>query len=257
MNPGFGLFRSNKILAVPSWLMYRLGPMRRRGIVPVPEKDGFSNADLLGYPSNHNYVIDDGRLIPTFDLYWRTRLIESLYSNPVDSLLDIGSARGWFVLRAAQRADCTRAVGIDVNPPWIALSKKIAASLEIPGATFHDAFLKDVFDRPDDFGAPFRNVLIINTYHYLFWGSGISERHFTGHEEILEGLHRICSGRVLFANPLEMTNVPNETRRIAAAQGGRAGEYTTARFKEAAGPLFDVEDRGRIAARRLLVLHRR
>ena len=231
--------------------------MRPRGVVPVLEKDGFTNADLLGYPNNHNYVIDDGRLIPTFDLYWRTRLIESLYSSPVESLLDIGSARGWFVLRAAQRGDCTRAVGIDVYPPWIALSKKIAASLELSGATFHDAFLKDVFDRPGDFGAPFRNVLIINTYHYLFWGSGISERHFAGHEEILEGLNRICSGRVLFANPLEMANVPRETRRIAAGQANRTDQYTTARFKDAARLFFEVEDRGRIGARRLLVLHRR
>ena len=249
---------TSKILAYPSWLAERLGPLRPRGVnLPNKQADGFDNSDLLGYPSNHIYRIDDGRLLPSFDLYWRSRILEELYARPLGSLLDVGSCKGWFVLNAARRADCEQAVGIDIYQPWIDLSRQAAKSLHLGNAAFHMAFLQAVFDDPTAFGAPFRNILVINAYHYLFWGSGMFPDHFPGHDAILQGLHRICSDRIIFANPLELTDAPKETRGFAAGEPERAAEYTTSRFLSAAKPLFDIESRGKIGKRDLMVLHRK
>lgn len=249
---------SSKLLAYPHWLAERLGPLRAHGVnLPDKTANGFDNDDLLGYPSNHIYKIDDGRLLPTFDLYWRSRILDRLYSRPLESLLDIGSCKGWFVLRAAQRADCERAVGIDIYDPWINLSSLAASWLELGNATFHLAFLQKVFDEPGKFGAPFRNVLAINAYHYLYWGSGMYPGHFSGHTEILAGLHRICDDRIIFANPLEVRDAPRETQRYAANEPERAALYTTSRFLGAAASFFHVERHGKIGKRELMVLRRK
>lgn len=249
---------SSKILAYPHWLAARLGPLRTHGVnQPDKQVDGFSNDDLVGYPSNHTYKIDDGRLLPSFDLYWRARILETLYSKPLGSLLDVGSCKGWFVLSAAQRGDCEKAVGIDIHQPWIDLSRHAAKSLALGNASFHMAFLKQVFETPEAFDAPFRNILVINAYHYLYWGSGMFAEHFPGHEAILEGLHKICSDRVVFANPLALEDSPKETQRFAADDPARAAGYTADRFFSAAARLFDIEHCGKIGKRDLLVLHRK
>lgn len=248
-------FRSNKFFAFLVWMAKRLGPLRLHGHgLPEMTIDGFSNQDLIGYPNNQNYIVDDGRLIPHFNLYWRWQILSQLYSEPVETLLDIGSAKGWFVLDAVQRADCERALGIDVYEPWVDLSNRVATKLHHSNATFRLAFLRDVFNRPEAFGAPFKNVLIVNAYHYLFWGSGISPSHFTSHAEILEGLYRITTDRVIFANPLEMMRVPKETRKIAAADPGRRIQYTSEHFLAAAAKYFDVTNHRSLGNRRLLVL---
>ncbi|HKI75261.1 MAG TPA: class I SAM-dependent methyltransferase [Pseudomonadales bacterium] len=235
-----------------------MGPLRRRGLqLPETDADGFTNADLEGYPNNHNYVVDDGRLIPGFNLYWRSQILAALYSAPLGSLLDVGSARGWFVLAAAGRPDCNRALGIDIYSPWIELASKVAAKLSIERASFRTVFLRELFEHPETYGAPFDNILIVNTYHYLFWGSGMSPDRFGSHEEILEGLGRICSNRVIFANPLEIPDMPRETRKLAAGQSDRLNDYTTESFLATARNYFDVEPRGAIGKRRLLILHRR
>lgn len=238
------------------WARKRLGPWLRHGRgVPDPARDGFSNADLCGYPNNHNYVIDDGRVIPSFDLFWRSSILSTLYTDPIESLLDIGSCKGWFVLDAASRSATNRAVGIDIYPPFVELAKKVADFRGCEGAVFHTAFLRELFTHPEKFGAPFRNILIINTYHYLFWGSNLSPERFGNHEEIIAGLAGICSDRVIFANPLSVADVPGETRRIAVSDPERGKDYTPDAFLAAAAKHFEVENHGTIGKRNLLVLH--
>ncbi|MCB1692037.1 MAG: class I SAM-dependent methyltransferase [Pseudomonadales bacterium] len=245
-----------------TWVQYQFlvafGRLRGHGRgEPSPAADGFSNDDLRGYPNNHNYRIDDGRLIPNFNLFWRAARLQPLYTKEVGSLLDIGSARGWFVLEAARTPGCRLAVGIDIFEPWIELSRKVAKKLACDNARFHYGFLTDLAGDPDTLGAPFDNILIINTYHYLFWGSGLSDKRFDDHDAAIAALARICSGRVIFANPLDLPDVPRETRDIAALEPERAKTYTTEAFTRAARRHFDVEPHGTIGKRTLLVLKKR
>jgi len=238
----------------------RLGPWRRAGRGhPDAQSDGFTNADLQGYPNNHNFQIDDGRAIPSFQLYWRWRALAQLYPRPLESLLDVGCCRGWFVLEAASRPTCKRAVGIDVYEPFLEIARKAAAFLGAAERTaFHSATLKQVIAEPERYGAPFQTVLVINCYHYLYWGSLLSPERFSGHEEILEGLARITSGVVIFSNPLVLDDCPESTREIAQNEPERAREYTPERFAEVASRFFTIESHGYLNKhRRLEVLRAR
>ncbi|MEX0943434.1 MAG: class I SAM-dependent methyltransferase [Pseudomonadales bacterium] len=247
----------SKALLWLEWASKRLGHWRlhNRG-QPQLDTDGFDNSDLRGYPNNHNYVIDDDRMIPGFDLYFRSQILSSLYTDPLGSLLDIGSCKGWFVLDAAVKSGCEHAVGIDVHEPYVSLAEKVRKFRGIENVAFHAVFLRELFKDPAQFGAPFKNVLIINTYHYLFWGSVLSSTRFDSHDEIIEGLARICSDRVIFANPLALPDSPRETRTIAATEPERAAQYTVDGFLKAASKYFRIEDRGNIGKRNLLVLNR-
>src|SRR4030042_1716240 len=54
------------------------------------EREAEINRLLSGYPRNHDYRIVRKRLIPSFRLYARARLVEQLYPQPLESFLDIG-----------------------------------------------------------------------------------------------------------------------------------------------------------------------
>lgn len=247
----------SKALLWLEWAAARFGAQRPHHCgLPRRDPDGFDNTDLRGYPNNHNYIIDDGRMIPSFDLYYRSYILSSLYTDPLGSLLDIGSCKGWFVLEAAARADCDHAVGIDVHEPYVTLAERVGRFHHIDKVSFHAVFLREVFEDPARFSAPFKNILIINTYHYLFWGSVLSNQRFDSHTEIIEGLASICSDRVIFANPLTLSDSPRETRRFAADEPARAAQYTVDAFLAAASKYFRIEDHGSIGKRSLLVLHR-
>src|SRR3954452_15026460 len=45
------------------------------------------NRQLIGYPSNHNYAVCDGQLLPSLRLYLRWRRVSALYPEPLTSLL--------------------------------------------------------------------------------------------------------------------------------------------------------------------------
>lgn len=128
----------------------------------------------------------------------------------------------------------------------------MARFLQVERASFHFATLKDVVEDPGRFGAPFQTVLIINCYHYLFWGSLLSPERFSDHDEILGGLARITTDSVIFSNPLVLGDCPESTREIAAREPDRAAEYTPERFNAAARHYFDIEEHGRITKRRPL-----
>ena len=112
------------------------------------------NKMLPGYPRNHNYRLIKRRALPSFKLYERLRIVSALYPNTLKSFLDIGSCKGFFVMDAAQRANCNISVGIDVHEPFIFVSKKVKDYLNIENARFHLATLNDVSGKPEAYGGP-------------------------------------------------------------------------------------------------------
>lgn len=195
-------------------------------------------------------------MLPTFKLHDRLRAVTDLYPPAVESFLDVGCCRGYFVLDAARRPSCRLAVGIDVYEPFVLIANEVRQCLGANRAAFHLADLKSVAEQPRRFGGPFQVVLLLNAYHYLYWGSGLCADACPDHREILLRLSRVCAERVIFVARLEVDRLPDPLRKEAAASD-RASDYTTARFLAAADEWFNVDVAGHVARDALLVMTKR
>jgi hypothetical protein len=214
------------------------------------------NRKLSGYPRNHNYRVAGGRMLPSFRLYQRLRRVAPLYPEPLESLLDVGCCRGYFVLDAARRPPCRVAVGIDVYEPFVSAARQAKETLNVERCEFHLATLDDVAGEPESFGGPFQTVLLLNTYHYLFWGSQLSPRAYFDHRAILSRLAAVASDRILFTARLEIDRLPRPLREEARVSR-KSVDYTASRFFAAAEELFDVRQAGAIGKDALLVMSKR
>ena len=227
--------------------------------LPLIAKTSFSqfekklNRALLGYPSNHNYFIYNKRIFPRFQLFERFQLVTSLFPEKLESLLDIGSCRGFYVFGAAGHHTCNLSVGVDVYEPFIAISQEIKAYLDVDTAYFHLTTLDEVYKNLESFGGPFQVVLLLGTYHYLFWGSGKYSSGFCSHREILSRLSKICSDRVIFSARLETNRLPKGIRSRAEMDKDRYA-YHTQGFIECAREYFDIREAGYLGRYPLLLM---
>jgi len=206
-----------------------------------------------GHPGNHVYRIVNKRVVPGFKLYERLRLVTGVYPEPLQSFLDIGCCRGFYVLDAALRFHCPRAVGIDVYEPYVSAAQRAGKYLETPNASFHLASLEDVSNDPERFGGPFRVVLLIGTYHYLFWGSDACSTAYRSHDEILRRLSRVCADMLIFSGRTTMKTLP---RHVKSKLDGTESDipYTTGAFLQSAEKLFHVRHAGYLGTYPLLVM---
>lgn len=210
---------------------------------PPNELERGLNRLLTGYPSNHNYKISQKKLFPSFQLYKRLRLITALYSEPLESFMDVGCCRGFFVLEAAKRPNCQVSVGIDVHEPFVSISNRVREYLDIRNSAFHLATLDMISNKPEAYGGPFQTILLIGTYHYLFWGSHLCSDAYYSHQEILYRLSRICTNRLIFSARLEADRLPNYLKEKAKAIGNKVNYNSTSFLKEA-GEFFEVHEAG-------------
>ncbi len=213
------------------------------------------NQHLLGYPNNHNYQIWKGQMLPSFKLYERVRAITSLYPKNLKSFLDIGSCKGYYVLEAAQNPCCETSTGIDVHEKFISISTKVKECLDIKNANFYLATLEELRNNPEAYGGPFQTVLLIGTYHYLFWGSSFSSSAFYSHREILTRLSQICTNRIIFSARLEIDMLPREQKKKAKLKNDV--KYNTEYFLKRAEELFDVHKAGYLGKHPLFVMLKR
>jgi len=226
---------------------------------PLITKTSFSqfekglNQALIGYPSNHNYLIYNKKIFPRFQLFERLRLITSLFPEKLESFLDIGSCRGFYVFRAANHHTCNLSVGIDVYEPFITISQKIKAYLNVEKVQFHLATLDEVYKNLESYGGPFQVVLLLGTYHYLFWGSGKCSNGFYSHGEILSRLSKICSDRVIFSARLETNRLSRSIQNKAEMYKDKYA-YTTDGFLKCAEKYFDIHKAGYLGRYLLLVM---
>lgn len=214
------------------------------------------NKELVGYPSNHTYKIWKNIIFPKFQLYERLRLISPLYPKNFESILDIGSCKGFFTLNAAQKKTCKVATGIDVYEPFLEKSTRVKNCLKMDHVTFHKATLDKVAEDPEKYGGPFQTVLLTGTYHYLFWGSELDDYCFGSHEEILKKIHSICTDRLIFSARLEIERCPKYIRD-KATKSELAQLYTTEQFLKAAHNFFDVERTGFLSKYPLFLMRKK
>jgi len=228
---------------------------RRGGGAPTAEEQAI-NEQLIGYPGNHNYRLCGRRMRPSFDLYERVRTFDPLYPRPLTSFLDIGCCRGYYVLRASRESTCKSATGIDVHKPFIDAANAVRQHLGVENAGFRLATLNDAAAAPAAYGGPFQTVLLVGTYHYLFWGSSLSPEAFFSHREILARLAKVCTHRLIFSGRLEICDLPRYLREKAKTSPRRA-EYTTEGFLAVASELFTVRPAGWAGKFRVYVMDRK
>lgn len=169
--------------------------------------------------SRHVYDIVGNRQITSQQLHRRWRNVCKLYPEKLTSMLDIGCCRGWFSVEAARRGK---------------------EALKLDNILFDYAFLNDVAENREKYHAPFQVILMLNVYHYLYWGSKKNATHWSNHDYLLSTIADLCTERVIFMSPLELADCPTEIIRAAEADPELAADYTPQRFFEVARQYFDV-----------------
>ena len=204
------------------------------------------------YPSNHTFKIRHNQLIPKRELYKRYRLIQRLYPAPLTSLLDTSSSKGFFVLDALQNPSCTRAMGIDVNAYDIQFSQTLSSHLKAGRAQFALLRLHELAERIDEFGGPFQTILLINSYQYFYFGSAVAAFSYQSHEEIWDYLRKLCSGRIIFNNRINVDDCQNKDKVLEAPE--KAALYSEAHLLQAASRHFSITTQGKIGKYPLLTM---
>lgn len=196
------------------------------------------------YPSNHTFQFKNGLLLPKRELAKRYQLIKRLYPQPLTSLLDVSSSKGFFVFDAARMPTCTRALGIDVHQYDIDFSNTLKQYTQTNHVDFARLTLHELAERIDSFGGPFQTVLLINSYQYFYFGSAVSDEAYQNHEEIFRHLRRICSGRIIFNNRVNLEDCQNSEHIQAAPQ--KAQHYSRIKIATAASKYFSILEYGKI-----------
>ena len=208
------------------------------------------------YPHNLDFRVVRGALKPCWKLRRRFGRLRKLYAEPHDELLDLSSSKGFFVLEAAQQAQCQRTLGIDVHAPDLHASQAVARHLGLDKATFEPLLASQLAERIDEFGGPFRTVLLLNTYQYLYFGSERSEDHTPDHSELFRRLARVTAERLIFSNRVEFERLPRHIQRRAREAGLERG-YDEGAIRAAADEFFTIEPERPLGRIPLWVLRRR
>ncbi len=220
---------------------------------PTSDEERELDSLLAGYPRNHDYRIRDGKLIPSYRLYCRERLVTALFPKDMESFLDIGCCRGYYVYKASEKPQCRLALGIDVFEPFLSISRQLKDFLGRENVAFKMAALDEVGEDAVGYGGPFQTVMTIGTYHYLFWGSSRSDKAFFDHRRILALLAGLCGERLIFSARLEMDRLPEEIAAKAEAHE-KADTYNSAEFLRVASEFFKVREVGFLGAYPLLLM---
>ena len=208
------------------------------------------------YPHNLDYRVVRGRLRPRWKLWRRFRRLAAGYAEPLTELLDLSCAKGYFVLEAATRPECERALGIDVHAPDLAAARAVARHLELERASFQPLVLSQLAQNLHGFGGAFETVLLVNTYPYLFLGSDRSDDCVPDHEELFRLLAQVTSRRLVFSNRIELERLPRHIQ-ARAHERGLAGDYRPELIRAACERHFRIDERRPLGRIPLWFLDRR
>lgn len=201
-----------------------------------------TNYLATAYPSNHTYKIRDKKIIPKSKLKNRYKKISELFSNPLESIVDIGCAKGFFVFYASQFPLCKRSLGIDVHGEDIEICHFVKQKIDNVLSKFEKMRLHDLALRINEFGGPFQTVLLINTYQYLYFGSDGYPESYLDHGLIFKNLRSICYGRVIFNNRIEIEDCQREVKK--KSNSFHDHHYSRQYILDAAEEYFTVKDLG-------------
>src|SRR3954471_540131 len=111
---------------------------KHQGVRAVAEAFGYSADELTSIPAEANMGLSCGNPVATANL------------RPGEVVVDLGSGGGLDVFLAAQKVGPTgKAIGIDMTPEMIELSRKNAATSKLTNVQFHHASI-DRLPLPDN-----------------------------------------------------------------------------------------------------------
>lgn len=219
------------------------------------EKERTLNKKLIYYPKNHCYRVRNKKLYPNFKLFERFKEIERFIPKDNESFLDIGSCKGFYNFKAAERQNCRVSLGLDVNKPFINLSEEVNNYLKYNNTFFKCASISDLRNNLKNWGGPFQTVLLVGTYHYLFWGSGYCSEAYYSHDKILSILSEVCSEQIIFSGRLDVFNLPRDLKKMARENPYL--KYSEEDFLKSAEKYFDVKQVGKFSKYSLYLMKKK
>jgi hypothetical protein len=228
-------------------LAWRLTPLDRQALACPGFDELVSNLpeDVQkfvrdSYPRNHTFTSLPDRLVPQPKLAVRVSGLTRYYPAPLTSLLDLSCSKGFFVFHAAAQPTCERVLGIDLSDECLNVCRLLNARFTRSARVdFARLTLPELSERIDEFGGPFQTVLLLNTYQYLFFGSSVAPAVGRGHREIFRLLRRVCSGRLVFHNRLELADLQHDPQE-RASRAGTGALYNPQAIRAAAQEFFKV-----------------
>lgn len=231
---------------------------RRRAFRAVAKKTTIHHINTpIGQRTRHTFQIADDKVLSTSQMELRWKIVTSLYPKKLTSLLDIGCCRGWFVVKAAMLPECEDALGIDIVPEFIDAANEAKRLLKLDKARFEYAFLNDIERDQQKYRPPYQTLLVINTYHYLYWGSRYCQTHWPDQNYLLSTLAMICTDRMLLMSPLEVSDCPSDIAQSAREHPDWAEQYTTSKFLDIASRYFDVSIEHYLGVRPLYLMKKK
>ena len=197
------------------------------------------------YPHNHNYVLNQGKLIPGRRLAKRYSAITSNYPAGMQTLLDLSCSKGYFTLDAIESYGCKSSMGIDVVAKELEACAAVKKYLGNETSHFEEMRLHELALQIDDFGGPFDTALVINSYQYLYFGSNRFKEAYLSHNDIFRDLRKVCKGRVIFNNRIELEKLQRYPAKIATSTA-MTEIYDTETVFVAASEYFKVDRIGKI-----------
>lgn len=190
------------------------------------------------YPRNHTYAVEADRLVPSRKLAQRVARLSKHYLSPCESFLDLSCSKGFFVFRTAIESSCRRALGIDLDANCLNVCRSLNQHFAKRAVVeFASLTLPELAERIEEFGGPFQTAVLVNTYQYLVLGSDVAPAASHNHREIFRCLRRVCSGRIVFHNRLDIDDLqrgPQERARRIGCQ------YNASAIRVAAEQFFSV-----------------
>jgi hypothetical protein len=198
-----------------------------------------------GYPSNHTYRIKNNKLHPKYKLASRYKKIQKLLPANISSLAEIGCSKGFFIFEASSKPNFIRGLGIDIAPYNIEVCNWVKSLLGSNTTQFENVQLHEVAENIDAFHGPFQTVLILNTYQYLYFGSDPYPECYLDHDAIFRYLRKICSGRIIFNNRVDLADCQN-VKCVEKSPLLSKANYSEKKALEAASKYFTIKRHGRI-----------
>jgi SAM-dependent methyltransferase len=201
------------------------------------------------YPHNHDYRVVGSDMRAKWKLARRWRRLRRHWPSDIGSFLDIGCSKGFFVLQAAHRG--AAALGIDIHEADLAACEAVREHLGLEDARFQHKTLDELSAE----GESFELVHLVNTYHYLYFGSDRGPAIASDHSVIFERLAAVTSGTLIFSNCENFERCPAWIKEHASAE--EKADYTPEALRSAASKWFEIEEHKDLGKRPLWVGHRK
>jgi len=146
---------------------------------------------------------------------------------------------------------------VDVVHEFIDEANQAKQLLKLDKAQFDYAFLNDLERDREKYRLPYQTILLINTYHYMYWGSTYCPNHWPDQDYMLRTLASMCTDRMIFMSPLEVSECPSDIAERAREHPEWAKGYTTQQFLDTAARYFDVTLESHLGVRPLYLMKKK